>query len=237
MKIRYKHIFFLMLLLILLISSPVRNNLISQLETKPYSENTLAVIRQNGAAIHHYARKYSVSEIALTGALAGEINRRIFINSLIDYTQDQLYTSDLLDEKFLEFFLLSKVNSRYLNVSKQDVGLGNIKIQTAVEVFEKYPEEFPEITNYRQLLDYLLTDKGNIHIAALVIKEGEKAFGNYFFDSSKETRDAILITYYRQGDSYFSRYADNSGFNRAPIPGEGQRIRNNTHLLQHSLDY
>ena len=96
--------------------------------------------------------------------------------------------------------------------------MGNIKFLTAVEILKKNKNELPSIKNNRDLVEYLLTEKGNIHIAALVIKEGLARFSPYFDACDELTKSAILYSYYKEGKSFYFRFLINSKLKRPPIP-------------------
>jgi hypothetical protein len=117
---------------------------------------------------------------------------------------------------FLEFFSRPKI--RLLNIAEQDIGLGNIKFLTATEVLDRNKKELPFINSKRELVDYLLTTSGNIHIAALVIKEGATCFNPYFAECDELTKSAILYSYYKEGAPFYNRYLKNSQRTRPPIP-------------------
>lgn len=224
MKKRLRLVLYLVFLVILLISTPVRDTLIPILEEKPLSEHTIEVLKAKQPYIDFFADKYQISKVALAASIGSEINRRIFINKWIDILQDYYFASFLCTEPVLDFFMHLNINNRYFNLAKQDLGIGNIRFQTAWEILQKYPQELTHIHSKKEMVDYLLTDKGNIHIASLIIKKADTLFIGHFGASSKNIRDAIYYSYYKQGETYYLRYAQNSKFKRPPIPGGGKDL-------------
>lgn len=208
----------LALILSISLTSSVRNSVADLFEIKPLSEATIHVLNKNKIHFTYYSKKYSIPILSIQSAYASEINRRIYISYLTDYCQDLFFKSSLYPEILIELSRKSKVKSRYVNISQQDIGLGNIKLETAINIVEKYKSEFPFINNNKQIISYLLTDKGNIHIASLVIKDGMKLFGPYYKRCNDYSKSAILYSFYKQGKSYYTRYINNSKLNKPPKP-------------------
>ncbi len=80
--------------------------------------------------------------------------------------------------------------------------------------------------NYADVARYLCTDKGTVHVAALVIKKGKSLFHNDLEGYSPAKKEAVYVTYYKQGDSYWQRYQSAKAANPAKTlePGEGCRV-------------
>ena len=74
------------------------------------------------------------------------------------------------------------------------------------------------------MVKYLLTNKGNIHIASLIIREAKLLFNEHCKNMDTLTRNAVFYSYYKQGNSYFFRYKESSSFKRPPVPGGGKEI-------------
>lgn len=213
-----------MAVLAILISSPVRNRMITGLEVKPISTETINELKQHRTSFQHYAYLYSIPEVVLVASVGSEVNRRIYTNWVIDFVQDRYFGSSLCSEKILTRSINSQVNSRYLNLSRQDIGLGNIRVLTAWQMVERYPQHLPLIKTKKNLVEYLLTPDGNIHIAALILREADHLFRPYCSSLDSAIYNAILYSYYKQGESFYDRYASNSEFKRPPEPGEGREL-------------
>jgi hypothetical protein len=55
------------------------------------------------------------------------------------------------------------VNSKLLNATKHDIGIGNIKLETAKKVYERNRDKFDKkIKNWAELVDYLRTDAPSV---------------------------------------------------------------------------
>jgi hypothetical protein len=117
-------------------------------------------------------------------------------------------------------------NSKWLNVTKHDIGIGNIKLETAKKVYERHKNRFgKQIKNWEDLVDYIRTDAGTIHIAALVIKRAQFLFGPYVKNYPLELKEAVFVTYYKQGPRYLARFHSRPAHERGKglTPGEGCR--------------
>jgi hypothetical protein len=200
------------------ILSPVRKASTDLFETKPISNKTLVILKNNEEYFTYYSERYLVPKLALKAAVGSEINRRILIQQVADYFQDIFFSSYVCSEWLLKYSLTLGIKNSYLNISAQDIGLGNIKFLTAVEIVDKNKNEFPSIKTNKDLVNYLLTERGNIHIASLVIKEGVDYFRPYYTNCDDITKSAILYSHYKEGKSFYYRYLSNSKLLRPPIP-------------------
>ena len=214
-----KKTFYLLIFFLFVISPPISNRLSSMFEEKPISDETFNNLLKHKENISFYANKYKIPKEVVYATIGSEMNRRVFLKKYIDYYQDLFFKSDLCSELFLNTLINNKSN-----ISKHDIGLGNISINTALEILKKNKEELPKITTKKELTNYLLTNKGNIHIASLIIREGQHLFKRHYKDLNRLNKNAILFSYYKQGNIYYLRYMKNSKLNRPPIPGEGKEI-------------
>ncbi|MDB4286146.1 hypothetical protein N9933_02480 [bacterium] len=224
MKKPLKYISACIVLLGLVTFSPIRDSLTDILEVRPLSEKTIHILRENQSTFAVYAIKYNIPEEVIAASVGSEINRRIYINKITDFLQDLFFDSNLCSEKLLSKSFCLETENRYVNIVKQDIGLGNIKFETAWTIFKKYPEELHPITSKRDMVKYLLTNQGNIHIASLVIREAKLLFNEHCKNMDPLNRNAVFYSYYKQGDSYFFRYKESSSFKRPPVPGGGREI-------------
>jgi hypothetical protein len=117
--------------------------------------------------------------------------------------------------------------TRLLNVTRNDIGKGNINIATAREMYVRYREEFPEdMREWSQLVDYILTDHGTVVISALVIRKGQEELAPWLSGRPDEVQEALLVTYFKQGPSYIARFKARLAANPGArlVPGEGCRV-------------
>jgi hypothetical protein len=104
--------------------------------------------------------------------------------------------------------------NKLFNATMHDLGKGNIKLLTAWETFQRHRNKFPShVSDWSSMVDYIRSNEGTVHIATLVIKRAEKL------------KEAVYITYYKQGPSYISRFKESLAQNpgRNIQPGEGCR--------------
>lgn len=137
--------------------------------------------------------------------------------------------------------LYSKSIIKWDNPALNDVGPGNIKIMTAIELLKKYNENNPGadplgIKNYNQDYKALvgdLSDKNNVlslKFAALMLQEAQVFYSTRASSAwstyDQDTQDAVLITYYNNGREWATERADkfsveSPGAQYAPKPGGG----------------
>lgn len=216
----------IVLIIILLIHAPFRDRYISLLEFKPLSEQTLNLLLNHNKHLDFYSNKYDIPIDALAASIGSEINRRIYTNKLIDIVQDYIFSTMLVSNSFLELSLKSGIDNRYLNFTKQDIGLGSIKVETAWDIYNLYSTEFDQINSLKDMVNYLLTVEGNIKVASLIIMHAKNKFKDHYQSLDNIDKSAVLFSYYKQGESYYNRYVFLSNYERPPIPGGGKKIIN-----------
>lgn len=163
--------------------------------------------------------------IAVAGAIADEYNTRIFPKSIIDWFQDEILIN-WMPNSFIALDEKRQSNSKLLNATKHDIGIGNIKVETAKRIYERYKNIFgKQIADWEELIDYIRTDAGTIQIAALVIKRAQVLFGPSVKNYPAELKEAVFVTYYKQGPIYLARFRSKPSQerNNGITPGEGCR--------------
>lgn len=195
------------------------------IDNYPYRAETFNLIKRLAPTIKWFSRRYNVPPIAVAGAIADEYNTRVFPRSIIDWYQDEILLNNMPS---ISIAVHAKIgfNSKWLNATKHDIGIGNIKLETAKKVYERHKNEFgKQIDSWAALVDYIRTDAGTIHIAALVIKRAQFLFGPYVKKYPLELKEAVFVTYYKQGPSYLARFRSRPSHerDRAIKPGEGCR--------------
>lgn len=191
----------------------------------PYRAETFSLIRRLSYTINQYSRQYSVPAIAVAGAIADEYNTRVGLKGIIDWVQDEILLN-LMPSSFIALDAKAGFSSKWLNATKNDIGIGNIKLETAKRVYERNKNRFgKQINNWEELVDYIRTDTGTIHIAALVIKRAQFLFAPYIKNYPDKLKEAVFVTYYKQGPSYLTRFSSKPPHERKKgiIPGEGCR--------------
>ena len=117
--------------------------------------------------------------------------------------------------------------SKWLNATKHDLGIGNIKLETAKQVYKENLKTFKNKNwDFKDIFNYIETNSGTVHLACLVIKKGQELLGKYISDYCECKKEAVLVTYYKQGDSYVEKYLKNkkTAPYRKILPGEGCRV-------------
>lgn len=197
-------------------------------ENFPYSENTFNKIKEISKLIKFYSQKYSVPPIAIAGSIADEYNIINESNSamFINWLQDDVVIN-FMPNFAIEFDVYIGGNSKLNNATKHDLGIGNIKLETAKNLYNRYQQEFnAKNWNYKDIVDYIQSNEGTVHLAALVIKRAQELLNQYMLAYCDCKKEAVLVTYYKQGDKYISKFLQNKkrNPNHRIAPGEGCRV-------------
>jgi len=192
----------------------------------PYLADTFALIRKLGPEIRRRSQLVGVPPIAVGGSIADEFNTQTGARTYLDWFQDQVLLKRLLSNQAIERDHRLGFKSKLLNATMHDLGIGNIKLDTAMQMYNANQATFgKKIGSWSEMVEYILTDAGTIHIAALVIKQGQTDLTAYLKGQPADVQEAILITYYKQGPNYVTRYAERLKKTPAATiqPGEGCR--------------
>jgi hypothetical protein len=201
----------------------------------PYAATTFALLTSIKDLVLAYAQQYDVPPVAVAGAIADEYNTQTGMKGAFDWLQDNVLLN-FIPNFAIEFDAFVGSGSKLLNATKHDIGIGNVKLETAKQLYDLYPGAFAQKNwGYSDLVDYLRTDEGTVHIASLVIVRGRQLFDPYLTLYSNKRREAVYVTYYKQGPAYLQRYQDALARdpNHLLIPGEGCRVcRQRDKILQ-----
>ncbi|BAP54430.1 hypothetical protein THII_0133 [Thioploca ingrica] len=183
-------------------------------ENFPYTAETFSMIKQIAPLILKYSTQFNVPPVAIAGAIADEYNTRTGFKAIIDWFQDEVLLN-WMPNLFIEIDAYVGFKSKLLNATQHDIGIGNIKLETAKKTYEKYKHKLPtqKDLDYSALVDYIRTDQGTVYIAALVIKRAIEELNQYVNNYTEEHKEAIYITYYKQGPSYVSRFKNSLASN------------------------
>ncbi len=195
-------------------------------ENFPYREETFAVIKRLADLLKTYSARFKVPPIAVAGSIADEYNTQTGVKGALDWLQDQVLLN-YMPNFAIEIDAWAGFNTKLLNATKHDLGIGNIKLETAKQIYERFKGSFErQDMDYSDLVDYLRSDQGTVHVAALVIKMASQDLKPYVAGYSEEKVEAVYVTYYKQGPSYAARFrgarAKEPG--RRLEPGEGCRV-------------
>jgi len=192
----------------------------------PYSAKTFAMITSIKNLVFAYAQEYDVPPVAVAGAIADEYTTQTGMKGAFDWLQDNVLLN-FMPNFAIEFDAFVGSSSKLLNATKHDIGIGNVKLETAKQLCELYPVAFGQKNwDYSDLVDYLRTDEGTVQIASLVMVRARQLFDSYLTLYSDKRKEAVYVTYYKQGPAYHQRYQDAlaQDANHLLIPGEGCRV-------------
>ena len=196
---------------------------------RPYSERTFNMVFSLRHDFAEFSKRLDVPIIAIAGSVADEYDTQEGIKGAIDWVQDNFISllpswSIIVDER-LNF------RTKLLNATINDIGIGNIKLETAKQFFPDMPWE--------ELVDLILTDRGTIAIAAMVIRQAVERLRPHVQGLSDAQKEAAYVTYYKQGESYIQRYAKRSAAeppgSDSIAPGEGCRVLRQRHRFAQVL--
>lgn len=79
-----------------------------------------------------------------------------------------------MPNSFIGLDATAGLHTKWLNVTRHDIGSGNIKLSTARRIYNRNRQSFARKTmDWSGLVDCLRTDEGTVHIVALVIKRAK----------------------------------------------------------------
>src|SRR5258708_10813403 len=194
-----------------------------------YTQETLQLISQIAPLLKRLSGLYGVPPIAVAGSIADEFNTRTGFRTVVDWFQDDVLLN-YMPNSFIRIDAWAGFNTKLLNATKHDLGTGNIKLETARTIYLRYRDKFAkEPMDWSQLVDFIRSDEGTVQIAALVIKRGQELLGPYIAKYEDDVAEAVLVTYYKQGDAYVNRFLQKGPQGVADAvkfiqPGEGCRV-------------
>ncbi|WP_448872399.1 eCIS core domain-containing protein [Desulfobulbus propionicus] len=205
-----------------------------------YDAETLGYIRGIRSMIKSAAKHKGVPAPAIAGAIADEYNTRRGFRVILDAAQDALL--DLLPESFIDVDRFFDFKSKLLNTMENDVGNANINVRTALELVQRgeltvpgSPITDPQVS---RIIDFLMTDRGTAQATAAVIGRAQRLFAAYLTGYPVDLHEGVLVTYFKQGESYYERAMQNVRANpeHEICPGEGGcRFMNNRSSLRDAL--
>jgi LysM repeat protein len=193
----------------------------------PYDDDTFEMIRRIKDLVLKSSEHQDVPPVAVAGAIADEFNSSRGGKRVADWFQDKFYIHTFSNNRFRIAAILDE-KSKLLNATKHDLGIGNIQLGTAKMLYDRYPESFLDKDwDYQDLVDYIQTDGGTCHLAALYIRYGWEMLADEIADYPLRRYEAVLVTFYKQGEEkYVGRFWERKEKDpSAKIePGEGCRV-------------
>jgi hypothetical protein len=190
-----------------------------------YDAETYRYIRTIASLINSISAAQGVSAVAVAGAIADEYNTRRGARSWLDAAQD--LTVGSLPEWAIDVDRYFDFRSKLLNTLENDVGPANIKVRTALEYVQSGELSVPgspsSAVRVSRIIEFLMTNRGTVTASAAVIARAQRLFGPHLGAHSRELRDSIYVEYFKQGDSYYRRFAASLAANPShkACPGEG----------------
>jgi outer membrane protein OmpA-like peptidoglycan-associated protein len=217
-----------------------------------YADDTIAYIKSIAPEIAAAAAARGVSPLAIAGAIADEYDA----HGLVDLGQDAVVPRLLewmididrfldIEPQDLEPIVgedLGEKGAKLLNTLENDIGPANIKVRTALALVEAgaitvpgSPSGNPQVS---VIIDFLMTDPGTVETTGAVIGQAQQLFGPFLGDHGDPVRDAVLMEYFKQGDTYYDRFLEAHGMDPAhvPCPGlDGCQFLHNYDRLERAL--
>lgn len=214
---------------------PVDQGSSSQPATK-FTGETRKFITRHAATAQRVADKLGVSRNAVIGAVANEYDTRhnpdlaADVRGALQGTGDW-WVSGNTHQQLLDYYNAIKVREpdwwqKPLNAASMDVGPGNIRVETAIDLLREYDAEHIargddplHLAKYVDHYDTLLKDLSDFDktdttfaFAALKVRNADR----FFFDKdstawnriSDDVKDALRVTYYKMGEKTLSRNID-----------------------------
>lgn len=94
-----------------------------------------------------------------------------------------------------------------------------------------------ELSDWADVVDFILSPQGTVVIATLVIRKGQQELAPWLGGRPPEIREALLVTYYKQGPSFVARYVARLAKDRNSVivPGEGCRVYHQREAFKRAL--
>lgn len=206
----------------------------------PFTFDTRNYISKYGHLATQYSSNYQVSPLAVVGAIANEYDTRYntdlkwtsrgyVVQALGDmFAQPFGFRSAFSHDEMLKYYsdYESGESRSKLNPAAIDVGPGNIKIATAIEIVKDYTQKYQDSgddpldllqysQNYGKLVsDIISFDKpgASFAITTAYLKQGEAFFISKdeaaWNRMSPDGRDALLVTFYKLGPEVIEKNID-----------------------------
>jgi hypothetical protein len=169
------------------------------------------------------ASSSSAPESVVAAVIADEYGAQQRYYGLLDATQNVIIGS--LPESFIEVDQYFDIKHKLLNALENDIGPANFKVRTALELAREQQhgttESEPEDIDVSHIVDQLLTETGTVQATVLMIEKAHSLFGPYVKSYPKPWADAVYVSYFKQGSSYYQRFQEAHDFDPShqPCPG------------------
>lgn len=232
-------------------AAETRNKYPEPKENYPFDKKTYEFLGKNKGAINSAAEKFGISPEAVAGAIGDEFNR----SGPGDKLQDQYIKLDAdlgeVEENIRDGHTKGTWNKGMFRPAAHDIGPGNMNVTTLHGMFvdrvengdndDKLKQELAGVIDpkasredqWKQYVEYATTPEGTATLSAAHMEDAAEKLEPHMEGLSQEEKDAVLVTYYKQGSDYLKKYQDKVGQytakkagadskNYRPIkPGEG----------------
>ena len=167
----------------------------------------------------------AADRLAVAGAIADEFETRKGYRVIVDGLQDAVL--DSLEESAIDTDRYYDIHSKLLNALENDIGPANIKVRTALEHVQRgelaVPGSPPTDIQVNKIIEFLLSERGTVTAAAAVIARAHRHFDPVLPEVGDEIAQAVLVEFFKQGESYAERFAAARARNprHTPCPGDG----------------
>ncbi|WP_436926288.1 eCIS core domain-containing protein [Halosimplex amylolyticum] len=177
--------------------------------TEPYNQTALEFVRSHSDVIEQAASSSSAPKHAVAAVIADEYGAQQRYYGLLDAAQDRVVGS--LPESWIEVDQFLDFDYKLLNALENDIGPANFKVRTALENWRAEhgsTSSEPSDAEVSAIIDSLLTVKGTVDATVTMIERAESRFGEYVTEYPQPWAEAIYVSYFKQGEQYFVRFAD-----------------------------
>jgi hypothetical protein len=189
-----------------------------------YDQKTIDFIKSLRYELHDYANFRE--RLAVAGCIADEYNTQRGVRGALDATQDWMIGHApswwIHAQRWADF------KNKPLNDMRNDLGPANINLGTAVEYVEqgwlKIDGVDPKDIDYGKIVDFLLSSRGTVQMAAAVVRRAHGLFDRYTLNTlTPAYLDSVSVEYFKQGDKYYERFMDvlKTDPSHVPCPGDG----------------
>lgn len=209
-------------------------------KTTPYKRAGLDYIRGIAPLITRKAKMSTAPALVVAGVIADERGAQERYGDFVDVSQNAIV--DTLPEVAIEVDQYFDIKHKLLNTLENDVGPANFKVRTALEIArEEYQEETkstPANLDVSRIIDQLLTDEGTVHYTIRMVERAHTRFAAHVKSYPDPLAEAVYVSYFKQGDSYYQRFAKKreSDSSHRPCPGTaGCRYREHRDQIKTAL--
>lgn len=195
--------------------------------TSEYTDRTRKFVEKTGGLAVPVARELGVSPTAIVGAVANEYDTRKNVNrgkqAFADWWADRGSYRKYSKQKIKPTGGHPTIPEKLRDRTKIDIGPGNIRVDTAIDLVQRYVQRHSgsgkdplKLLKYKKDYDRLIDDllefdhpETSYAVAGLYLAQGKRLFrrmSNRAWDNlPPDQQDALLVTYYKLGEEQIAR--------------------------------